>query len=30
MGQIQDRWYRPARDTQAGKVILNERGKPVL
>ena len=30
MGHIQDRWYRPARDKETGKVILNGRGKPVL
>jgi len=30
MGHVQDRWYRPARDKEAGKPILNARGKPVL
>ncbi len=30
MGHIQDRWYRPARDKETGKVLLNGRGKPVL
>ncbi|MGA6163904.1 tyrosine-type recombinase/integrase [Amycolatopsis magusensis] len=30
MGHIQDRWYRPARDKETGKVILNSKGKPVL
>lgn len=30
MGHIQDRWYRPARDKETGKVLLNKRGKPVL
>ncbi|MGW4524184.1 tyrosine-type recombinase/integrase [Amycolatopsis sp. NPDC004378] len=30
MGHIQDRWYRPARDKETGKVLLNARGKPVL
>ncbi|HEV7976136.1 site-specific integrase [Amycolatopsis sp.] len=30
MGHIQDRWYRPAKDEETGKVVLNARGKPVL
>lgn len=30
MGHIQDRWYRPARDKETGKVLLNKRNKPVL
>lgn len=30
MGHIQDRWYRPARDEQTGKIMLNAKGKPVL
>jgi integrase len=30
VGHIQDRWYRPARDKETGKVIVNSRGKPVL
>lgn len=29
MGHIDDRWMRPKRDDE-GKVILNERGKPIL
>ncbi|WP_233520141.1 hypothetical protein [Prauserella sp. PE36] len=30
MGHIQDRWYRPKRDEQTGKMVLNAKGKPVL
>jgi integrase len=30
VGHIQDRWYRPARDNETGKIVLNGRGKPVL
>lgn len=30
MGHIQDRWYRPARDPETGKPIVNAQGKPVM
>ncbi|WAL64928.1 site-specific integrase [Amycolatopsis cynarae] len=30
MGHIQDRWYRPKRDPETGKIVLNAKGKPVL
>lgn len=30
MGHIQDRWYRPKRDPETGKILVNTRGKPVL
>ncbi|MBK1785227.1 site-specific integrase [Prauserella cavernicola] len=30
MGHIQDRWYRPAQDSETGKPLLNAQGKPVL
>lgn len=29
MGHIQDRWYKPAKDTK-GNLRLNARGRPVL
>ena len=30
MGHIQDRWYRPKKDPETGKILLNTRGKPVM
>lgn len=30
MAHIQDRWYRPKKDRETGKPVLNARGKPVL
>lgn len=30
MGHIQDRWYRPKKDPNTGKPVLNSRGKPEL
>jgi hypothetical protein len=30
MAHIQDRWYRPKREPETGKIILNAKGKPVL
>lgn len=30
MGHVQDRWYRPAKDPDTGKLVLNARGKPVM
>lgn len=30
MGHIQDRWYRPKRDPDTGKIVLNAKGKPVM
>jgi integrase len=30
MGHIQDRWYRPKKDPESGKILLNQRGKPVM
>lgn len=30
MAHIQDRWYRPKKDPETGKPVLNARGKPVL
>lgn len=30
MGHIQDRWYTPKRDPITDKIVVNERGKPVL
>lgn len=30
MGHVQDRWYRPKRDGETGKIALNAAGKPVL
>ncbi len=30
MGHIQDRWYRPKKDPETGKILLNARGKPVM
>lgn len=30
MGHIQDRWYRPKRDRDSGKIVVNDRGRPVL
>lgn len=30
MGHIQDRWFRPARDPETGKILLDGRGKPVM
>lgn len=29
MGHIQDRWYRPKKDPESSKILLNARGKPV-
>ena len=30
MGHIQDRWYRPAKDPETGRILVNGRGKPVM
>jgi integrase len=30
MAHIQDRWFRPKKDPQTGKPVLNARGKPVM
>jgi integrase len=30
MGHIQDRWFRPAKDSETGLPLLNDRGKPVV
>ena len=30
MAHIQDRWYRPKKDPETGKPVLNARGKPVM
>lgn len=30
MAHIQDRWYRPKKDPETGKILLNPRGKPVM
>lgn len=30
MAHIQDRWYRPKKDPETGKHVLNARGKPVM
>lgn len=30
MAHIQDRWYRPKKDPETDKVVLNARGKPVM
>jgi integrase len=28
-GHIEDRWYRQARDSETGKLLFNEKGKPI-
>ncbi|PXY33861.1 tyrosine-type recombinase/integrase [Prauserella flavalba] len=30
MGHIQDRWFRPARDPETGKILLDGRNRPVM
>lgn len=30
MASVEDRWFRPAHDTETGAPMLDERGKPVL
>jgi integrase len=30
MGHIQDRWYRPKKNPETDKILLNARGKPVM
>lgn len=30
MGHVQDRWYRPQKDPETGKILINGRGKPVM
>lgn len=30
MAHIQDKWYRPKKDPETGKILLNPRGKPIM